>query len=129
MSATTKTGRTRNRREVQLQDQTQGFSPQLLGIAPARGGGNSFSFTLWDQNGAPTDGLQYSTGSTLRIITLTGLGNIAETAPAAVSLGNVVTVTPATPIASGDLVLILPWNQDIRGLNGEWIAGVIFELL
>jgi hypothetical protein len=126
MGANTKYGRTRNRRALALNAPPAGWPNMLVLTALTHPSANVVTFGMRSANG------QYYAPASFA-----GSGEIhlwsdpdgeMQTATAVWDGGiDVLTVTKADGWIADELYVIQPWNANLRGLNGEWLAPLAFN--
>lgn len=127
MGATTNTGRTRSRRSQALNTVLNGQGPTIYGFQTTSASPGIVSFNVWNADLFPYTAFANPPAPQLRVMVQNGSGNFFETVPFTVS-GQEITFTVVNVPLAGDHVIVLPWNEELRGQNGEWLAGCILEL-
>lgn len=127
MGATTNYGRTRNRRAQALNTVLNGQAPTIYAFQCTSPSPGTISFNVWNADLVPYTDFANPPSPTLRVTVQTGSGLFFETVPFTVA-GQEITFTVVNPPLSGDHVIILPWNESLRGANGEWLAGAVLEI-
>jgi hypothetical protein len=127
MGRSTKNGRTRNRRVQQLASVIQGQPPVLALALLEIVSTTVHKLTAFGSELTEAENLAIAPGATLRVIVSTVLANTPENATVT-AVGGVLTITTATPLNSGDSLVVLPWNEGVRGQNGEWLAMTIAQV-
>lgn len=128
MGATTKQGRTRNRRAQALNTIINGQQPTLYFYTCGVGVGGEITIGIWDETLTPYPNANLAPDAVIRGILLNGTGAHPFTAPVTLS-GESIVFTPSPAPVLNDNLLILSWNEDLRGKNGEWFAGAMLDVL
>ena len=127
MGATTNTGRTRSRRAQALNSIINGQSSTLFFYGATVGVGGVISVNTYDLELNGYVNMASPVGATIKVGLLNGTGYFPQAVPLTINTGFIqFTTTPAA--TSGDNLMILPWNEGIRGQNGEWFNGVILDV-
>ena len=125
MPATTKRGRTRNRKVVQQGAPPPGM-PQLL-VADGFTVVSPTEFKVAYFNSALEQQMEMIIDPSAQL-SLT-LGGDPTPIPCNVSfdpLDSTLHVVFPTARTSGDALVLLPWNTGVRGFNGEWLTMQVF---
>lgn len=121
MSATTKLGRTRNRRGLAASAAPGGFPLLLLPDATTNVNTTKFRQTFADLTELVDQPLSVTLGAIFRLRNATSLALVNAHVTALFSPTEVEITLPAAA-AIGEQFIIEPWNESIRGYNGEWVV-------
>lgn len=128
MGATTNTGRTRSRRAQALNSIINGQASTLFFYGAAAVGAGQIDVGCYDSDLNPYVNIASPIGATLKVILLNATGYHPQTVPLTITSGFAQFTTSPAAVAN-DNVMILPWNEGIRGQNGEWFNGAILDVL
>ena len=127
MGATTNTGRTRSRRAQSLNSILNGQGPVLYGYGAVRVG-VTLEFELLDSEFQSFLNPAIPPGGMIRVVTSnSGITFFPQTVP--VTFNGSKCVITTTPVPDpGSVLIILPWNESLRGPNGEWVSGCVLDV-
>ncbi len=128
MGATTRNGRTRSRRAQAPSTFTSGQPPVLYAYGASKHGADLW-FNLYDSSFSPPALMLIQPTGKLRFVQSTdGVTFTFGKATVVWDEGNIKFTPPIVP-AIGDILIILPWNEAVRGPSNEWIAGSILDIV
>lgn len=90
--------------------------------------GVTLTFSIYDSSFNLVSSPAIPPGAKLRVITSPDGVVFTEQALPISEAAGIVTITPAVPPVSGDLLIILPWNEGLRGSRGEWVSAAILDV-
>lgn len=127
MGATTNTGRTRSRRAQALNSIINGQASTLFFYGATAVGAGQIDVGCYDLDLNAYVNMASPIGATIKIVLLNGTGSHPQTVPVTIT-SNFVQFTTSPAAVAFDNLMILPWQEGVRGQNGEWFNGAILDV-
>jgi hypothetical protein len=127
MGATTKSGRTRNRRAQALNTIINGQGATLYFYSCNVDGAGVVTIGLWSSELSPYPLAIAPPSPKLRIILVNAIGIYPQEVDFVLT-DEIITFSPTPAPVGGNNIAILAWNEDLRGANGEWFNGGIMDV-
>lgn len=127
MGATTNSGRTRNRRAQSLSSIANGQGAQIYPFNAVVDVTGLVTVGLYDEQVEDYTAGALAPGAMIRGIAINGTGKTPFNVPVTL-VGFEISFSPGIVLVAADNIQLSAWNEDIRGANGEWMAGAILSL-
>lgn len=125
MGATTKNGRTRNRRALAKSAPPSGYPVIWTIFNPSTVAGNKLRFAAVTQDNVPYPYDTFVGSGRIQLLNDGALGSVMGTITYNSTL-DVFDIVLDETWPEGEPFIILPWQETIRGMNGEWLGLTYF---
>lgn len=128
MGATTKQGRTRNRRDLSKRNPPAGWPPLITWAFESWDGFKVVNFAMENPSYAGWPYGTNFTGDGLVDCWLQDGATFVTATATIIAAGATLRLTFPDDLSEGSLLYVLPWSEGVRGLNGEWLAPMLVNL-